>query len=271
MSADTPATEGVARPAPKQSLSWRQQLIRPLYPELRPASARDQPSFSKPDQALTDIQGHKPAADHIPAFRGVIPHQCSASAEAAAGGCAGGKLARGRAWAAELSEDLQAKECFLPKKSSPQSGASGTKSPRQRQPAAALADADGSQKMGSHSLAQHMQRYAKQAPSSKGAGATPRPYGLNRPSRLSGQQKENHCPASQGAQPQAVAQRRATGSAQKMLSAAHRAPGQQHCTRVSSPCHHADTPRSGTHSIYLDLRQGLRGAHMPHKTAEHAS
>ena len=195
ISAKRTAAEDRACPAPKLSLSWRQQLIRPLYPELRPASAQSQPSSSKPDQVLTDIQGHKPAAEHIPAFRGVAPHQCSASAEAAGGGCAGAKLARGHTWAAELYEGLQAKDCFLSGKFSPQSGASGTMSPRQRQAAAALTDADDSQKMESHSLAQRIQRCAKQAPSSKGAGNTPRSNALNRPSRLSGQQKENYHPA----------------------------------------------------------------------------
>ena len=278
ISANRPATEGVACPAPKHALSWRQQLIRPLYPELRPASAQSQPSSSKLDQAQTDIQAHKPAAEHIPAFRGVSPHQCSASAEAAGGGCAGAKLARGRAWAAQLYEGRQAED-FPGELSGPRSRVSGALSPRQRQPAAAVADAEGPQRVFPHGLAQHVERYAKEVRSSKGEGSITRPNGLNRPSRLSGQQKENHHPASPGGQPQAATQRRAAGSAQKLPSAAHRAPsvivkeaqGWQHRTRVSSPRHHADTPRSGTHSIYPDLRQGLCGAHVPHGTAGHVS
>ena len=279
ISAKRPATEDRACPAPKLSLSWREQLIRPLYPELRPASAQSQPSSSKPDQALTDSQGHKPAAERIPAFRGVPTHQCSASAEAGAGRCAGAKLARGRAWASELYKGLQAKDFLLPGElSGLRSRASGALSPRQRQPAAAVADAEDPQRLLPHGLAQHVERHAKQVRSSKGEGSIPRPKGLNRPSRLSGQQKENYHPASQGGQPQVATQRRAARSAQKLPSAAHRAPGvlskeaqgQQHCTRVSSPRHDADTPRSGTHSMYPNLRQGLCGAHMPHETAKHA-
>ena len=278
ISTNRAAIKGSACHAPKQPLTWRQQLVRPLYPELRPASAQNQPSTSKPDQPQTGIQAHKPAAEHIPAFRGEAPHRCSASAEAISDGCAGGKLARGRAWAAELYEGLHAKGCFPPGISGLRSVASELLSPRQKQLAAAVADAEGTQRIGPHGLAQHVQRYAKLVRSSKGEGSLSRPQGLNRPSRLSGPQKENYHPVSQGRQLQAGPQRRAVDSAQKLPCAAPRAPGalrkeavgqQSHDgARVSSPRHHAGTPRSATQSVYPDLRQGLRGAHMRRGIAE---
>ena len=263
------AAEGGACPGPKQPLSWRQQLIQPLYPELRPASAQGRPGTSKSDQAQTLIQAHKRSAEGIPAFRGAAPHQCSASTEAAADGCAGAKLPRGRAWAAELYEGLQAKDCFKSGTSGPPSGASGTMSPPQRQSAAAVADAKATQKKGSPGLAQCIQLNVKQARSSKGKGSTQRPKGLSRPPRLSRQQKENCHTAGPGSQLQAATQRGAAGSAPRVPSAADRAKAcckealsQQHSARLSSPRHHPAMPRSATHSPYPDLLRGIAGAHV---------
>ena len=280
VSTSRPANQGSACHASSQPLSWRQQLIRPLYPELRPTSAQNGPPTSEPDPSQTHVQAYKPASERIPAFRGGAAHQCSVSAEAAADGRTGAKLGRRRAWAAELHKGLQASDPFLPGKvAGPTSGASGTLSPRQKQPAMAVADAEGSQRAGPPGLARHAQRHAKPACSSKDEGSIQRLNGLNRPSRLSGQQKENCHPASQRSQPQAATQRRTAGSAQKLSSAAQgaprahckEAPGQQHGTRGSPPRQHADTPRSTTHSMYSDLRRGIRGAHMPLKLAELAS
>ena len=268
ISAKRTAAEDRACPAPKLSLSWRQQLIRPLYPELRPASAQSQPSSSKPDQVLTDIQGHKapqqstfqlsevwPLTSAAPALR---PQEVGVQApswpEATLGRLSFTRVCRLRT-ASYLG------------KFSPQSGASGTMSPRQRQAAAALADADDSQKMESHSLAQRIQqRYAKQAPSSKGAGNTSRSNALNGPSRLSGQQKENYHPACQGGQPQAATQRRAAGSAQKLpSSAAHRAP---RCTparrqQVSAALHQGQLD----HVTMLDTAALWHPFNIPRSTA----